>query len=75
MIELIERLESKGLRLCINPQKTSGKWYWVAGVYVGDERKADWVHQPTCEMYAGYKTYREALEALINHCKKKYKVE
>lgn len=74
MLETIMKWESKGFRFCITPQQDKGKWYWVAGVYIGMERRADWVSKPDCPIHAGYETYEGAFNALLDYCEN-YKVK
>jgi hypothetical protein len=74
MIEAIMMWESKGFRICIIPQQDKGKWLWVAGVYIGNERKADWVDCDNGLPRAAYTTYPEALKASIDYCEN-YKVK
>lgn len=74
MFDIIGKWESKGFRFCIIPQQDRGKWYWTAGVYIGMERKADWIHKPECPMYAGYETYQAAFDAVVDYCEN-YKVK
>lgn len=65
---MIEELEQKGFRICIVPQKWNKNWYWVSGVYIGDNIKAHWVDSNNGLPKAAYITYKEALDAAINYC-------
>lgn len=65
---MIEELEKKGFRVGIRPQKMSGTWYWVAGVNVGDNERADWVDSKNGLPWACYNTYKEAMDAVIEYC-------
>jgi hypothetical protein len=42
-------------------------WAWIAGVYIGNERKADWIKTP-------FSTYKEAFNAILDYCEN-YKVK
>lgn len=42
-------------------------WTWIAGVYIGNERKADWIKTP-------FSTYKEAFNAILDYCEN-YKVK
>lgn len=63
MIEIIEYWEKKNFRFCITPQQDKGKWVWIAGVYIGMERKADWINN-----FQGFESYKEAFNALVEYC-------
>ena len=67
LIDLIEHWESKGFRICITPMQDKSRWSWIAGVYIGNERKADWIKTP-------FTSYKEAFEAIIDYCEN-YKVK
>lgn len=68
MIDTIEEFEKKGFRIGIFPQKINGKWLWTAGVYIGEETKANWVDSDNGLPRAGYNSYREAFDAVVNYC-------
>lgn len=68
MISTIEELEKRQLRVAIFPQKNKGEWIWTAGVYRGDSTKAEWVDSDNGLPRAGYPTYKEALDAVVNYC-------
>lgn len=69
MIEKIKELEKKGFRIAIFPLMVKKEWYWIAGVYVGNESKAEWVDQKIeGTPKAGYLDYEEALTAAIDYC-------
>lgn len=74
MIETIKFWENKGFRFCIVPQQDRGKWLWTAGVYIGMERKADWINN-----FQGFEEYEDAFKALVDYCEnykpKKVKVK
>lgn len=74
MIAKIEHWESKGFRICIVPQQDKDKWLWIAGVYIGNERRADWVDCDNGLPRAAYVTYPEALKAALDYCEN-YKVK
>lgn len=63
MIETIKFWEKKNFRFCIIPQLDRGKWVWTAGVYIGMEKKADWINN-----FQGYETYEEAFDSLVEYC-------
>ena len=67
MLSKIEHWESKGFRICITPMQDKSTWAWIAGVYIGNERKADWIKTP-------FHTYREAFNAILDYCEN-YKVK
>lgn len=63
MIETLKYWESKNFRFCIVPQQDKGKWVWTAGVYIGNEKKADWINN-----FRGYDDYKDAFDALVDYC-------
>lgn len=63
MIDIINTWEKKGFRFCIIPQLDKGKWVWTAGVYIGMEKKADWINN-----FQGYESYQEAFDDLVKYC-------
>ena len=67
MIETIELWESKGFRICITPMQDKSTWAWIAGVNIGNDRKADWIKTP-------FPTYKEAFDAILDYCEN-YKVK
>lgn len=71
---MIEELEKKGFRIGIRPQRINGVWYWVAGVNIGDNDRADWVDIDNGLPWACYRTYKEALDEAIKYCNKPHKV-
>ena len=71
---MIEQWEKKGFRICVIPQQFNGEWLWTAGVYIGNDRKADWVDCENGLPRAAYKTYPEALNAALDYCEN-YKVK
>ena len=68
MFDIVEKWESKGFRFCLYPQKDGSNWYWTAGVYIGDERKAEWVDCNNGLPRAAYPSYKEAFKALVDYC-------
>ena len=68
MFEIIKELESKGFRIVIIPQMWGDKWIWTAGVYIGDERKAEWIDSNNGLPKAGYLEYKEAFDAVVDYC-------
>lgn len=68
MIKKIEELEAKGFRVCIYPQKWNNEWLWTGGVYIGDNTRAIWVNMDNGLPNAGYKTYKDAFDAVVNYC-------
>ena len=71
IIETINELERKGIRVCISPQCWYGKWNWYAGIYVGNDRRAIWIDSDNGLPKAAYETYEDAFNAIINYCKSK----
>lgn len=68
MLEKIKELESKDFRIVVTPQMVDGKWLWLAGVYVGNERRAEWVDSNNGLPKAMYKEYEEAFNAVVSYC-------
>lgn len=69
MIEIIEKLEKAGFRLSIFPQKQKDAWFWVAGVYIGEDNRAHWVDTNNNLPFACYSSYKEAFLNTVNYCK------
>lgn len=67
MIETIEHWESKGFRIAITPTKDNVGWYWVSGVYIGNEQRANWLKKH-------FSSYKEAFDAIIDYCNN-YKIK
>ena len=65
---MVEEYEKKGFRIGIRPQKMYGKWYWVAGVNVGNNDRADWVDENNGLPLACYESYTEALNKAMRYC-------
>lgn len=77
MLETIKELEKKGYRVNIFPQMSEGNWFWTAGVYVGDNKRAIWIDSKNNLPFAMYMTYEDAFNAVIDYCnatKRKNKV-
>lgn len=70
MINNINELAEKGLRPCVLPQMSGGKWFWCVGVYIGNNTRAEWLRNHTEEggPIGGYSDYYEALDAAIAYC-------
>lgn len=68
MEDVIKYWEDKDFRICIFPTKECKKWYWRAGVYVGNSTRAEWVDSNNNLSYSLYNTYKEALDAVVNYC-------
>lgn len=69
MIEKIKELEAKGFRVAIIPQMWGSTWFWTAGVYVGNERKAEWVDNKDPSLpKAGFVDYEAAFNAVVAYC-------
>lgn len=65
---IIEDLEAQGYRVCVHPIRWSSKWYWTAGVYIGDNSKGTWIDSNNGLPRACYNTYREALDTVVKYC-------
>lgn len=69
MFEVIKELEKKGFRIAIIPQMWDNSWIWTAGVYIGNDRKAEWVDSKNSGLpKAGYFDYESAFNAVVNYC-------
>ena len=68
VIKKINELWDKGFRVCIYPQPFNGDWLWTAGVYVGNGKRAEWVDSDNGLPHAGYLTYEEAFNAVVDYC-------
>lgn len=66
----INKLSENGLRPCVLPQMSGGKWFWCIGVYIGNNTRAKWLRDHTEEggPVGGYSDYYEALNAVIAYC-------
>lgn len=71
MIEIIEKLEVLGFRVCIYPVYYQNKnWYWRAGVYIGNNTHGTWIDSDNGLPHATYVSYKEALKAIVDFVKK-----
>ena len=65
---IIDELEARNFRVVINPIKSDNKWYWSGGVKIGNDNKINWVSSNLSTGLALYKTYTDALKAIVAYC-------